>query len=63
MSRIALVNPWDASPLRTSTFGLSKGAKGVLVWFGLCVAAATIGTILTSEVPADRAQMLVAKAP
>ena len=62
MSRAALVNPWDASTVRTSTSGLAKGTKAVLVWFGLCVAAATVGTALTAEVPGNRAHMLVAQA-
>lgn len=62
MSRVALVNPWGASTLRRSTFGPTKGAKVVLIWFGLCVTAATVGMTLTAEVPSNRAHTLVATA-
>jgi hypothetical protein len=61
MSHIPLVNPWDTSTSRQSFSASPSGSKIVLVWFGLCVVVAVVGTTLTAGVPQTRAQMLLAK--
>ena len=62
MSIVALVNPWETANSRKMNLGPAKGAKAVLIWFGLCIAMATVGTTLTSGIPEGRAQLMVAKA-
>jgi hypothetical protein len=61
MSRAALVNPWDPSTSTTSASAPKIGSRLMLAWFGLCVAAAMVGTTLTAGVPQDRAQVQSAR--
>jgi len=62
MSRREPFKLWSAASPSASGPELSKGAKIVLIWFGLCVAVATAGTRLTAEIPAQRAQTQIAQA-
>ena len=62
MSRAAIFSHWRTPASKSSQADPTNGAKPVLLWFGVCLTAAIIGMTLTSEVPGERAQMLLAKA-